>query len=365
MEGLGMSMESPWVGTSVFVTGHTGFKGSWLSLWLHSLGAHVHGYALNAPTSPNHFEVARTGECLSSDTRADILDFKTLQSALEIAQPQVVFHLAAQPLVRQGYVDPLGTFATNVMGTAHLLEAIRHLSSVKAVIVVTTDKVYENQEWVYPYREVDPLGGKDPYSASKAAAEIVTSSYRSSFFEATTGAQISTARAGNVIGGGDWSKDRLIPDCLQSFQKGKPVHLRYPKAIRPWQHVLEPLWGYILLAKKLCSSNPQPYVGAWNFGPIPGSEKRVWDVAQITASLWGDSAKVEADLSLNLLHEAEVLKLDISKTRCQLGWEPQWSVERALSATVDWHKACLNRADMHKYTKEQIFTYQHEICDLI
>jgi CDP-glucose 4,6-dehydratase len=355
-----MKISHDWMNTPVLITGHTGFKGSWLSLWLNSLGAKVHGYALNPPTVPSLFEVASVAKEIESDTRANLSDLATLRQTIKIAQPEVVFHLAAQPLVRDSYVDPLGTFATNVMGTANLLEAIRGVNSIKAVVIVTTDKVYENREWVYPYREVDPLGGHDPYSASKAAAEIVVASYRASFFSpaARTSAQIATARAGNVIGGGDWAQDRLVPDCLHAFAQGEPVRLRYPAAIRPWQHVLEPIAGYVCLAEKLLSVNAHHYACAWNFGPEASGDATVGRVARLTAELWGNNARVEVDQSDDSPHEAGLLRLDITRARSQLGWQPCWSIEQALQATVDWHRAWLKHRDMRDYTLSQICDFR-------
>ena len=259
-----------YAGKRVFVTGHTGFKGGWLALWLNRLGAIVHGYALDPPTEPNLFESAGVSAALATDARGDLADLTRLKVALGDAEPEIIFHLAAQPLVRASYRDPLGTLATNVMGTAHLLEAVRDLNSVRAVVLITTDKVYENSEWPYPYREIDRLGGHDPYSASKAGAEIVAASYRASFFSGEAGhvACVATARAGNVIGGGDWGAERLIPDCVSAFLKNEPVRLRFPRAVRPWQHVLEPLAGYLQLARRLFGFDGRTFARAWNFGPI-------------------------------------------------------------------------------------------------
>jgi CDP-glucose 4,6-dehydratase len=350
-----------WANRSVLITGHSGFKGSWLSLWLHSLGARVHGYALNPPTQPSLFEITGIAEAIASDIHADILDLAALRQAIVATQSEVIFHLAAQPLVRESYLDPLGTFATNVMGTANLLEAIRGLECVSAVVIVTTDKVYDNREWMYPYREVDPLGGRDPYSASKAAAEIVVASYRESFFMPTTGAtvKIATARAGNVIGGGDWAKDRLIPDCLRAFARGEPVRLRYPQAVRPWQHVLEPIAGYVRLAEKLLGVDADRYCCAWNFGPDSSGDATVGDVARLTADLWGDDAQIELANIEERPHEAGLLRLDITRARSKLGWQPRWSVQQALQATVDWHRAWLtDDRDMQAYTLHQIRNFQ-------
>jgi CDP-glucose 4,6-dehydratase len=352
---------APWAGRSVFVTGHTGFKGGWLSLWLHQLGAKVHGYALNPLTNPSLFEAARIAGVLATDTRSDLADLEAVRSALEQAQPEVVFHLAAQPLVRESYRDPIGTLATNVMGTAHLLEAVRAVETVRVVVVITTDKVYENHEWVYPYREVDPLGGHDPYSASKAAAEIVAASYRASFFANTKGrtpVHIATARAGNVIGGGDWADERLVPDCLRAFEKGEPVRLRYPQAVRPWQHVLEPLSGYLLVAERLLGSDASHYASAWNFGPDANGDATVGEVAQAIACLWGKSARLDLNTEEEHPHEAGLLRLDITRARGELGWRPRWSLKQAMQSTVDWHRAWLGGEDMRKKSLTQIRDYQ-------
>ena len=345
-----------WTDTPVFLTGHTGFKGGWLSLCLRALGAKVHGYALDPNTTPSLFEVAGVASTLASDTRADLADLAALQAALAAAQPTVVFHLAAQPLVRASYADPLGTFATNVMGTAHLLEAVRGVPSVRAVVVVTTDKVYDNREWVYPYRESDALGGHDPYSASKGAAEIVTASYRASFFHAAGAAQIATARAGNVIGGGDWAADRLVPDCVQAFAAQRPVHLRYPGAVRPWQHVLEPLSAYLCLAEALLEQ-PSYAATAWNFGPDARGDATVGDVAQRLAALWGQGAQVEIPEGGVHPHEAGQLRLDISRARAELGWQPRWSLDQALEHTVAWQRAWLAGQDMAALSRAQIAAY--------
>lgn len=349
-----------WDKTSVFVTGHTGFKGSWLSLLLHTLGAKVHGYALNPPTVPSLFKIANVADVIESDTRANLSDVTSLQRALEATNPKVVFHLAAQPLVRESYANPLNTFATNIMGTANLLEAVRSVNGIEAVVIITTDKVYENREWAYPYREVDPLGGHDPYSASKAAAEIVVASYRASFFNGSfeNCARIATARAGNVIGGGDWAVGRLVPDCLRAFGKETPVRLRYPQSVRPWQHVLEPIAGYIRLAEKLLGDEERRYTCAWNFGPDSTGDATVGKVAQLTADIWGKGAQVLIDEVKSHPHEAGVLRLDIARARAELGWQLDWSVKQALQATVDWHRAWLAGRDMQSYTLSQIRSFQ-------
>jgi CDP-glucose 4,6-dehydratase len=357
-----MTSLQSWNNSSVFVTGHTGFKGSWLSLALHVLGAHVHGYALNPPTNPSLFDAAGIADLMKSDTRSNLSDLASLRRAIEAAQPEVIFHLAAQPLVRVGYSDAVATFETNVMGTAHLLEAIRGLDCVKAVVVITTDKVYENREWIYPYRESDPLGGYDPYSASKAAAEIVVASYRSSFFNPASGCptKIATVRAGNVIGGGDWAKDRLVPDCLRAFESGESVQLRYPNAVRPWQHVLEPVLGYILLAEKLRGIDAERYGCAWNFGPDVSGDATVGEVAKVTAEVWGSDAYVEIDEVGEHPHEAGLLRLDISRVRSELGWRPIWSVRQAIEATVGWHQAWMSKQDMRAYSLAQIDAYRSQ-----
>ena len=354
-----MMNSSSWKDRAIFITGHTGFKGGWLALWLHQLGAKVHGYALDPPTEPSLFEAARIRSLLASDTRADLADLMRLKSALREAKPELVVHLAAQPLVRESYRDPVGTLLTNVMGTAHVLEAAREMDSIRAIVLITTDKVYENREWAYPYREIDPLGGHDPYSASKAAAEIVAASYRESFFTNKDGnsAKVATARAGNVIGGGDWASDRLIPDCLRAFEADEAVLLRFPQAVRPWQHVLEPLAGYLALAERLMVSDSANFAKAWNFGPDVNSDATVGNVAEMTARLWGDGARVEYAPSTDNPHEAGVLRLDSSQARKELGWRPRWSLTQALEQTVAWHRAWKKGADMIAVSLEQIREY--------
>lgn len=351
--------DSQWSGKRVVVTGHTGFKGGWLTLWLHYLDAIVHGFALDPPTDPCFFETARVKATLASDTRSDIRDLTALNAALAAAQPEVIFHLAAQPLVRRSYQDPLDTLNTNVMGTAHVLEAARTVDSVRAIVIVTTDKVYENREWVYPYREIDPLGGHDPYSASKAASEIVVASYRSSFFgrEARHPVRIATARAGNVVGGGDWATDRLIPDCLRAFAQGQSVRLRFPGAVRPWQHVLEPLAGYLELAEHLIAPDGEQYATAWNFGPDPDDDATVGEVAELAATLWGHAA-VEYVSASDKVHEAGLLRLDSTRARLDLRWRPRWSLQKALENTICWHKAWIEGKDMQTVSLAQIRAYQ-------
>lgn len=328
-------------------------------MWLNSMGAHVHGYSLDPPTQPSVFEVISVASALASDSRADLADLAKLSKAMSAAEPEIVFHLAAQPLVLAGYDDPIGTFSTNVLGTAHVLQAIRSVPSIKAVVIVTTDKVYENKEWVHPYRENDRLGGHDPYSASKAAVEIITSSMRDSFLK-TNGVCVASARAGNVIGGGDWAANRLIPDCLKSFEKSEPVRLRFPKAVRPWQHVLEPLGGYIRLAAALFEDG-ESFSKAWNFGPDPTDDAAVGDVAQRLAVIWGEGTKVVCEQSTDHRHEAGLLTLDNSAARNFLGWEPRWSLDEALAKTVSWHRAWLSGNDMRKFTLGQIRDYQEAV----
>ncbi len=341
------------------MTGHTGFKGSWLALWLHRLGAAVHGYSLDPLGSPAMFEVAGVRQLLASDFRADLADLERVKASFAVAQPEVIFHLAAQPLVRESYRDPIGTLATNVMGTAHVLEAARCTSSVRAVVVVTTDKVYENRESHDAYRESDSLGGHDPYSASKAAAEIVAASYRSSFFSSSLRpAHIATVRAGNVIGGGDWATDRLVPDCMRAFARRESVHLRFPRAVRPWQHVTEPLAGYLQLASRLLSTDGAAFAKAWNFGPDSSAEVTVGEVADHVAALWGDGACIVHEPSDANPHEAGLLQLDSGLARTALLWKPRWALLQALERTVSWQRAWLRGEDMAAFSMGQIGNYE-------
>jgi CDP-glucose 4,6-dehydratase len=349
-----------YAGKRVLVTGHTGFKGGWLTLWLRQLGATVYGYGLQPPTEPSLFDSAAIGTMLATDTRADLTDFSTLQTAIKDAAPEIVFHLAAQPLVLASYRDPLGTFATNIMGTANVLEAVRSTRSVRAVVLVTTDKVYENYEGRYPYRETHPLGGHDAYSASKAGAEIVAASYRASFFSEEGGhpARVATVRAGNVIGGGDWASDRLVPDCVRAFVKNESVLLRFPQAVRPWQHVLEPLAGYLQLAQRLFFADGARFARAWNFGPDIGSDATVGEIAEMTAHLWGEGARVECASSPRIAHETSTLRLDSTLARNELQWKPRWGVNQALAQTVAWYRAWTLGADMTAISVDQIRTYE-------
>jgi CDP-glucose 4,6-dehydratase len=353
--------KSFWSGRPVFVTGHTGFKGSWLALWLTRLGARVHGYALSPPTDPSLFDLARIGQSVAS-TLADIRDFPALAAQLAAAAPEIVFHLAAQPLVRQSYADPLDTYAVNVLGTANLLQAVRAVPSVRAVVVVTTDKCYENLDWCWGYRENDRLGGHDPYSSSKACAELVTSSFRDSFFAARKGSApsvaVASARAGNVIGGGDWAADRLIPDFVRATLARRPVSIRNPDAVRPWQHVLEPLDGYLLLAQRLYEDG-ESYAQAWNFGPQTDDVQTVRWMADRFASLWGAPARWEQDLGAHP-HEARLLQLDVSKARAELGWRPRWRSADALQATVEWYRGHAAGADARELTLAQIDRFERD-----
>jgi len=352
-------MVSLWQGRRVFLTGHTGFKGGWLALWLAKLGAQVRGYALDPSTDPSLLEVAGVGKVVE-DVRGNLLDRARLESSLVEFAPEVVFHLAAQPLVRRSYADPICTYGTNVMGTAHLLEAVRKSSSVRAVVAVTTDKCYENKEWVWPYRETDPLGGHDPYSSSKACAEIVCASYRSSFFPVDRLDQhrvaLATARAGNVIGGGDWSPDRLVPDLIRGFLKQESVLIRRPNAVRPWQHVLEPLHGYIRLAELLLERKGH-LASAFNFGP---GDEDAWPVERIANTMtaaWGEGAAWSRDSDPGV-HEAGSLRLDSSKARNELGWRPHLRLEEALEWTMEWYGAWHRGQQMHPVTMAQIDRYE-------
>ena len=318
-------------GKKVLVTGHTGFKGSWLSLWLHELGANISGISLSPESSPNHWDML--GLCVD-DRRIDVRDFDGISKAVQEIQPDIVFHLAAQPLVRRSYRDPLETWSTNVMGTANILEACRLTSSVSAVVVVTTDKCYQNNEWTWGYRETDSLGGHDPYSASKAGAELVTASFRDSFFNKSNDLYVATARAGNVIGGGDWSEDRLIPDLIRSMQANKSTEIRSPNSTRPWQHVLEPLSGYLLLGQKLLLGD-KAFADAWNFGPEPSGNQPVSKIVLNLGKIWGELKWHTSNKRHP--HEANLLYLDSSKARNKLNWKPVWDVDVALKNTALWY----------------------------
>lgn len=343
-----------WAGKRVFLTGHTGFKGSWLTLWLTMLGAEVKGYALAPDTAPDLFSVARVDEGIQSEI-GDIRDLETLRASMAAFDPEVVIHMAAQPLVLLSYEDPVGTYATNVMGTVHVLEAARRCPSLRAIVSVTTDKCYENREWVWGYREDEPMGGHDPYSNSKGCAELVSAAYRRSFFSEAGGAALATARAGNVIGGGDWARDRLVPDILRAFQDGQPVSTRNPLATRPWQHVLEPLSGYLVLAQALWEEG-EDYAEGWNFGPRDEDARPVQWIVEQMAERWGGDAGWARAEGFHP-HEARYLKLDISKARARLGWSPRWPLAATLERIVDWHKAWMGGADMRGHCLREIKDY--------
>ena len=344
-----------WRGKRVFLTGHTGFKGGWLSLWLQAMGAEVHGYALRPPTETNIFTVAQVGSGMASSVISDIREADLLRRAMSAARPEIVLHLAAQPLVRYSYSHPAETYEVNVMGTVHLLEAVRATSGVKAVVNVTTDKCYENREWAWGYRENEAMGGFDPYSSSKGCAELVTSAYRQSFLE-PAGIALASARAGNVIGGGDWAEDRLIPDFLRAMDAGEMLKIRSPQSTRPWQHVLEPLSGYLMLAERLYTDGLS-FAEGWNFGPSDEDARPVRWIVERMAQMRED-VRWQCDETPQP-HEANYLKLDSSKAQSRLCWQPHWRLKTALQRTIDWHEAWRNGADMHQVTLAQIADYQN------
>lgn len=352
--------EDFWRGKSVLVTGHTGFKGGWLCHWLNALGAQVHGLALDPGKPPNIFDESRVTASLATDSRVDIGNLDAVTDVLARVRPQIVFHMAAQSLVRTSYRDPIETLRTNTLGTAHILEAMRYTDSVDAAVIVTTDKVYRNREWVHPYRENDELGGGDPYSASKSAAEIVTHSYRYSFFAEPDAPRIMTARAGNVIGGGDWSPERLVPDLLRAADEQSVVQLRFPGASRPWQHVLEPLSGYLLLAEMAATSQSETWPTAWNFGPDASSVLPVLQVVRFCEEEIGAAMPIQV-LASSEMPEAQLLALDSTQARTILGWHPRWSVKRALQITLSWHREWKNGSDMREVTLKQIDEYRASI----
>ncbi|QWE20920.1 CDP-glucose 4,6-dehydratase [Polynucleobacter sp. AP-Kolm-20A-A1] len=373
MEDVGVSVLNPralkgaavdpsfWMGKRVFLTGHTGFKGGWLALWLASIGAKVTGYALTPNTNPNFYEVAKVAGDLEQSHIADIRDLDRLKQTMAEARPEIVIHMAAQPLVRYSYLNPVETYATNVMGTVHILESIRNLDCVRAVVVVTTDKCYENKEWSWGYRENEPMGGHDPYSNSKGCAELVTSAYRQSYFSPEKYAQhqvaIASARAGNVIGGGDWSEDRLIPDAIKAFETQQSLMIRNPLATRPWQHVLEPLSGYLILAQALYQEGAK-FDGGWNFGPRDEDARAVQEVIDLLIKNWPSAASWTQDQS-EQPHEAHSLKLDCSKARQYLNWVPRWNLEQAIKNITQWHEAQHQKSNMHEMSLMQIAAYQN------
>jgi len=355
-------MKKFFAGKKIFLTGHTGFKGSWLSIWLHDMGAQVTGFALDPPTNPSLYKLANVSTLLNS-VIADIRDFDRLKAEMAKCAPDIVIHMAAQPLVRDSYKIPVETYAINVMGTVHLLEAVRRTPSVKAVVNITTDKCYENREWVWGYRENDTMGGFDPYSNSKGCSELVTAAYRNSFFNPVNrnaanpqhGAAIASARAGNVIGGGDWAIDRLIPDIIRSLMASESVKIRNPHAIRPWQHVLEPLFGYLALAQYLYEHGKE-YAGGWNFGPSDCDANSVEWIVKRVCQLWGNGACYEI-VADDPLHEANYLKLDCSKAHMLLGWRPRWDLNQALSAILEWVEIYRNNGDIKECCLKQIEQY--------
>lgn len=355
MENLEMNRQF-WKNKKVFITGHTGFKGGWLSLWLQRMGATVTGYALPPHDGACFFRDVQVGTGMTSLT-ADIRDADQLITAMGAAQPDIAFHLAAQPLVRTSYAEPAETYAINVMGTVNFLEAVRNIPSVRAAVVVTSDKCYENHERKRGYREDEAMGGADPYSSSKGCAELVTAAYRRSFF-ANDGPAVATARAGNVIGGGDWAHDRLIPDMVRAFAADEPIKLRFPNAVRPWQHVLEPLKGYLILAERLYENGPE-FARGWNFGPREEDAWRVLDVVKTGARIWGNGARWSVDGAFSP-HEAKLLRLDCSQARTRLGWMPVLDLEKALNWTMSWYRAYLEgENDLSDFTCKQFDQYEH------
>lgn len=342
-----------WKDRSVFLTGHTGFKGGWIAMWLTKMGANVHGYSLDAPTTPNFYTETKLKDRLSSSTINDILNFSSLKSAMSFAKPSIIIHMAAQPLVRQSYIAPVETFKTNIIGTVNLLEAARKIDTVEVIVNITTDKCYENKEQLKPYHESDKLGGYDPYSSSKACAELISAAYRNSFLK-ESGIKIATVRAGNVIGGGDWATDRLIPDFLRAIDAGKKLFIRSPNAIRPWQHVLEPLSGYLILAEKLFTSGDN-FAQAWNFGPQENDAKTVsWVVNYLSQKI----PNVQWEINkAKQPHEARLLLLDSSKARSKINWKYRWSLEVALDKIIEWHLAWKEKKPMAEISISQIKSY--------
>ncbi|MBT5400549.1 CDP-glucose 4,6-dehydratase [bacterium] len=346
-----------WKGRKVFVTGHTGFKGSWISLWLFKLGAIVTGYSLTKLSQPSMYEELNIENVIQKNIFGDICDFNSLEMALKSSEAEIVIHLAAQSLVRESYKDPINTYDTNIMGTVNLLEAARKVKSVKAILNVTSDKCYENREQLWGYHENDAMGGYDPYSSSKGCSELISSAYRNSFLQ-EAGIALATARSGNVIGGGDWAKDRIVPDSINSFISNKVLIIRNPAATRPWQHVLEPLSGYLILCQQLIL-HPNRYTEAWNFGPNDQDVKSVSTLADIMVENWGGNAEWRPEFEKNS-HEANLLKLDCSKANAILKWKSIWSFEKTIEKTVNWYKAWHEDCNMFELTLSQIEEYQKE-----
>jgi len=348
-----------WRGKRVLVTGHTGFKGSWLSLWLQKLGANVSGYALSPPTQPSLFEVAHVANGMVSIT-GDVRDLEHLRAVIAECRPEIVIHMAAQPLVRYSYENPVETYSTNVMGTVSVLESVRRAEGVRVLVCITSDKCYENKEWLWGYRENERMGGRDPYSNSKGCAELVISAYRNSYFPVKNyqhhGVALASTRAGNVIGGGDWAKDRLIPDVMTAIMENRPVVIRSPHAIRPWLHVLEPLNGYLCLAEQLWTRGPE-FAQAWNFGPHSEDAQTVEWIVEYLARLWGEGARWQLDLARHP-HEDRCLKLDCSKTRSLLGWAPKLRLSTALEWTVEWYRTYQRKENMRSFMELQIARYE-------
>jgi len=345
-------------GRKVFITGHTGFKGSWICLLLHKLGADVYGYALDPPTNPSLFIEANVGEIITS-TIGDIRDYKFLLQTIKEIQPEIIIHMAAQPLVMESYKNPRETYEINVMGTVNIFESARQVESVKVILNITTDKCYENKEWHWGYRENEPMGGYDPYSSSKGCSELITGAFRNSYFNIDSfekhGIVIASARAGNVIGGGDWAADRLIPDFIRSIIEGEQLKIRNPYSIRPWQHVLEPLSGYITLVAKMSDIGIK-YSGAWNFGPDDRDAKNVEWITNKLCELWGNGISYEIDINPQP-HEASYLKLDCSKANNELLWFPKWNIEKAIELIIEWNKAWLGKGDIRQVCIKQIEEY--------
>lgn len=356
MEGMEVINQEFWGGKKVLVTGCTGFKGAWLTIWLNMLGAKIYGYSLEAPTTPSMWEDLQLEKLCEKVAYQDIRDYKKLNTFINEIKPEVIIHMAAQPLVRYSYEHPRETYEVNVMGTVNLLDITRQTNFVKALVNVTTDKCYENKEWIWAYRENEPLGGYDPYSNSKGCSELVTSAFTQSYFNDKHPTAVASARAGNVIGGGDFASDRLIPDLVRSWSRQEKVIIRYPDSIRPWQHVLEPLSGYLTLAEKLYLDGYK-YSGGWNFGPNDNEIKTVREVLTSMANLWSNDVVWEQDKNMNY-HEAELLRLDCSKARMQLNWQPRWGIDTTLAQLTKWYKAYFAKnQDMLELSKDQINDY--------